>query len=69
MTLNEWINYFNYDMVAVNAVYYLQKQKPYTDDEIIDAINKIKKVAIQYGLTRGDIMKTIFANETTKLSK
>jgi hypothetical protein len=67
MTLEDWINYLNHDMDAVNAVYCLQKQKPYTDEEIIDAIEKIEKVGTKCGLTRADIIKTILINETTTL--
>lgn len=63
MTLEDWINYLSQDIDAVNAVYFLQEQKPYTDEEIIDAIEKIEKVGIQCGLTRADIIKTILINE------
>lgn len=69
MTLDEWIKYFNGDMDAVNVVYYLQKEKPYTDEEIIDAIDKIEKVASQCGLNKTDVVKMIFYNETTSLEK
>lgn len=55
-------------MDAVNAVYYLQKAKPYTDKEIVDAIDKIEKVAIQVGLTRIDVTKAILGNETMSLN-
>jgi len=64
LDLNGWIKYFDGNMDAVNAVDYLQKLKPYTDEEIIDAIEKINVVACQCGLTRTDVIKTILANET-----
>ena len=67
MSLDDWINYFHGDMDAINAVYYLQKIKPYTDEEIIDAIDKIEKVAFQVGLTRVDVVKTILGNEIMTL--
>lgn len=67
MTLDDWIKYFNGDIDAVNAVHYLQKAKPFTDEEIIDAIDKIEKVASQCGLNRTDIIKMIFYSETTSL--
>lgn len=67
MSLDDWIKYFHGDIDAVNTVYYLQKVKPYTDEEIIDAIEKIEKVAFQVGLTRIDVVKEILGNETMSL--
>jgi hypothetical protein len=63
LNLDEWIEYFNHDMDAVNTVYSLKRNTQYTDEEIIEAINKIENVAIQCNLNRMDIIGILFANE------
>lgn len=72
MTFEEWYEKYDRNIDIVNLIDYLQKVKPYTDEEIIEAIEKIKKIIIDSNccgipLTLKDIINLIVVNETCEL--
>jgi len=73
MTTDEWLEKYDNNLEIVNLIYYLQRQKPYyTDEEIIDAIEKISKVvrmgnSFEIPITLKDIVNLIVVNETCEL--
>jgi hypothetical protein len=59
LTLDAWLKYLNYDIPALNLIYYLKNQRPYTDDELKESLERIRNLMGKMGLTISDALRII----------
>jgi hypothetical protein len=67
MEYDKWFKYFDGDEEAINIVHSLQKETPYTDEYIIEAIEKIGEVYFKLGVTKREVAFAIFGSELMAL--
>lgn len=66
LTIDEWTKKYNNKEVG-RLLNKLQWQTPYTDEEIIEAIDKVFFIGVQIGMTLQECVELIVANETMVL--
>lgn len=66
MTIDEWTKKYNNREIG-RLLNKLQWKTPYTDEEIIEAIDKVFSIAAQTGMTLQECVELIVANETMAL--
>jgi hypothetical protein len=64
MNLQEWAKHYNNYEIA-EKLCYLQKITPYTDIEIIEAVDKVGRVGAKCGLSLLECVNLLVVNEDT----
>ena len=66
MTIDEWTKKYKNREIG-RLLNKLQWKTPYTDEEIIEAIDKVFSIGVQIGMTLQECVELIVANETMAL--
>lgn len=67
MNTDKWIEKFGYNNDVITKINFLQTVKPYSDEEVIEAVDKVKDTALKCGISFEELIDLIVTNETCKL--
>jgi len=69
LEIKEWYKKNNLGEEEINLIEYLRRNKPYTDKEIMEAIEKVHEIGGRCGLSIKDAVHAVAINEIATLKQ